>query len=48
MDSVTDSGDSDNGTEGNNNTNADYRSWGWHSEDMGYRMYFEDKDGSVC
>ena len=40
--------DSDNGTQGNNNTNADYRSWGWHSEDMGYIMYFEDKDGSIC
>lgn len=48
IDSITGDSDSDNGTEGNNNTNADYRSWGWHSEDMGYRMYFEDKDGSVC
>lgn len=41
-------GGRDNGSGTGNNGQLTQRDWGWHDVCQGYRMYFEDENGSVC
>lgn len=41
-------GGRDNGSGGGNNNQLAQRDWGWKDVCQGYRMYFEDENGSVC
>lgn len=41
-------GGRDNGSGGGNNGQLTQRDWGWRDICQGYRMYFEDENGSVC
>lgn len=41
-------GGRDNGSGGGTNGQLTQRDWGWHDVCQGYRMYFEDENGSVC